>query len=384
MIKNVTKKEIIGWESPVAIHPGEFLSELLSEFNLKQVELSERINLEPKTISEIINGKNPITIETAFKLSKIFPLPVDYWVNLQKSYEEDSVRIKEKDRLGNEIAKYLNNFKETYSELSVIGVSYGISGFRWVSKNYSSIVLELQKFFAADSLAYIEERKQQFSFRKYERINLNPYTLSAWLRIGEIKAQKTEVSVYDEKKLEEKLDVLKKISQLEIKDYLIKVEEILASCGIVIVYMPYMKNTHVQGASKWINPNKVLLMLNTQKQDEGKFWFNLFHELGHILHDSKKEIFINTDNDNLSDIEKKADNFAQKILIPDFPTTLEEFEQNYKEKKDLEESIKIVAKKNNISTAIMAGRFTNHFKSDKRIYPIMSRFLKNKIDYRNI
>lgn len=377
-------KEIIGWESPVAIHPGEFLEEILSEYHLSQVELSERIDISPKAINEIIKGKNPITIQTAFKLSKIFPVSAEYWINLQQSFQNDEARIEEAKKIEKESKEYLPNFQETYKELAGLRLPYGVSGLRWVKQNLNQITLELQKFFATDSLSYVEEGIKQFAFRKYNRDHLNSYSLSAWLRIGEIKAQKTEVAPYNEKKLKDNLDTLKKLSRENIKDYLPKVEKILADCGVVVAYMPHIKNIHTQGASKWITPTKVLLMLNAHKRDEGKFWFNLFHELGHILMHSKKECFIDFEKINVSEIETQADDFAQKNLISDFNKTLEEFNISYKSTKNLPASMKVCANSNDVSVAVIAGRFTNHFKEDSRIYPMMSDFLKNKIEYTNV
>ncbi len=46
-----------------------------------------------------------------------------------------------------------------------------------------------------------------------------------------------------------------------------------------------------------------------------KFWFTFFHEAGHILNDSKKELFIDVDYvDDPS--EQAANEFARSLLIP--------------------------------------------------------------------
>jgi HTH-type transcriptional regulator/antitoxin HigA len=145
-----------------------------------------------------------------------------------------------------------------------------------------------------------------------------------------------------------------------------------------------MKNTHTQGASKWISPTKVLLMLNTHKRDEGRFWFNLFHEIGHILLHSKKECFVDIDNANASETEKEVDDFAQKHLIPDFNKTIEVLNKSLSESKNLASSMQLCAEMNGVSPAIIAGRFTHHFKDDPKIYPLMSKFLQKRIEYTNI
>lgn len=81
------------WESPVAIHPGEFLQDYIEEYHITQIELALRTGVSKKIINEIINGKNSITETMAVKLSKVFPLSVEYWLNLQAGYEADLIRL---------------------------------------------------------------------------------------------------------------------------------------------------------------------------------------------------------------------------------------------------------------------------------------------------
>ncbi|MEK7112807.1 MAG: ImmA/IrrE family metallo-endopeptidase, partial [Patescibacteria group bacterium] len=50
------------------------------------------------------------------------------------------------------------------------------------------------------------------------------------------------------------------------------------------------------------------------------FWFNLFHEIGHLVLHGKKEKFIEFNNRDLSSVqdkEKDADKFASNELIPE-------------------------------------------------------------------
>ncbi len=48
---------------------------------------------------------------------------------------------------------------------------------------------------------------------------------------------------------------------------------------------------------------------------EDQFWFSFFHEAGHVLHDSKKDLYIN-DGSSDDPREHKANAFAAEILIP--------------------------------------------------------------------
>ncbi len=374
--KEINSEIISGWESPIAIHPGEFLLDYLEEYNITQVELAIRTGVSKKIINEIINGKNPITEAMAVKLSKVFPLSVEYWLNLQAGYEADFARLNQDCDLRNDL-EHLENFKHTYKELSKINK---LANKRWVEKNFTAIIFELQKFFGISSLGFVNSA-MDFAFRKYDRNNLDHYTLAAWLRLGEIKAQTKKVESFDRQKLIEKLEEIKKLSMLKKSEYLSLLESTFADCGIVLVFAPYFENTHIQAATKWINPEKALIMISTSNgKDEGKFWFNLFHELGHLLLHSKKEFHIDLDGYNASlETEKEADDFAQKMLLPNF-TIKELFEKGG----SIGESIVRIAKENKISPAILAGRITHELKDNKKIYIAMSQFLKERVSETNV
>ncbi len=382
--KTNQKQKIIGWQSPILIHPGEHLADFLEDHNISQAELSERTGISKKAINEIVKGKNPITENTAFCLSKVFSVSPEFWNNLQKNYEIALAHLREKERLKKEAKSYLPELKETYKELKKQEI---LPPFRWIEENFIDITRHLQHFFAVNSLAYIKENtmnfifRKDFAFRKYESPSLNHYTLAAWLQLGKIKAQKAEVAVFDSGKLKSKLIYIKSLSLKKWRDYLPELERVFSECGVVLVYAPKMKNAPVQGATKWIDSDKVLLMLNTTNKDEGKFWFNLFHEIGHILLHGKKDPYINLENDSDTQEEKEANDFAEKNLVSDF----NQFYKIYKKEKNLKKTIQEFAKKNGVPPAVIAGMLTHkHKKSGNRIYKDMSCFLKEKINYSNI
>jgi len=378
-----TAQRLVGYKAPIAIHPGEFLEDTLEEHAMSQVDLAEHIGISKKIINDIVRGRNPVSNATALKLSKVFNLPTEYWMQLQQSYDAGIACTEESVKIEKEVKEQLLSFKNAYLELKRFGDVF-ISGLSWTPKNLKSITQELQKFFAVDSLAFVEGNTMQFAFRKYKRDNLNHHTLAAWLRIGTIKASKTDVLSFDEKRLRETLPKLKALSNSSPDEYLPKIEELLALCGVVVVYMPNMKNTFTQGASKWVASDKALLMLNAQKRKEGQFWFNLFHELGHILLHSKKESYIDIDEKGeKTEIEQQADNFAQKQLITNFAKSKTFFFEQ-QAKVGLKEALMMTAQKDGVSPDILAGRFTYEFNNNTAIYTALKPFLKTKIDYTNI
>ena len=70
-----------------AIHPGEFLAELLEELSLSQSEFARAIDVSPMRISHVIKGTRPVTAELALLFSRAFDQSPEYWLNLQAAYD---------------------------------------------------------------------------------------------------------------------------------------------------------------------------------------------------------------------------------------------------------------------------------------------------------
>ena len=382
MGKNI-KKEITGWDLVSAIHPGEFLAEVLDEFSITQTNLAQRIGMSEKAVNEIIKGKNPITRKTASHLSNVFPFSEAYWMNLQNQYEEDVLKLQKESELKKEAKVYLHDrdLVDTYKELSRFGL---VDKLRNTASNAGNMVLNLRRFFGVSSLRNIEDcHISQAAFRKHKGQSVNKYTTAAWLQLGMRKAQKTKSRPFDKNALKAKLEDMAQLSQESSDVYLPKLEEMLKDCGIVLAYMPYFKNTHAQGAATWVNPNKALIMITTTKKSEDKFWFSVFHEIGHILKHSKKECFVDfKEGESVlqedKKIEREANLFAEKHLIPDFRYVRE----NTMKSEDIKHTIFKVSKEIKRSPAIIAGRIAHEFKKKgKNIYGDLNFFFKNKIDY---
>jgi addiction module HigA family antidote len=69
-----------------AIHPGEILGETLQARGISHKELAARCKVSPKHISSIINGKSPITPETAVMLERILDIKASLWLKIDSDY----------------------------------------------------------------------------------------------------------------------------------------------------------------------------------------------------------------------------------------------------------------------------------------------------------
>jgi len=70
-----------------AIHPGEFLSEILDELAISQANFARAIGVSAMRISHVIKGTRPVTAELALLFGKALGQSPEYWLNLQAAYD---------------------------------------------------------------------------------------------------------------------------------------------------------------------------------------------------------------------------------------------------------------------------------------------------------
>lgn len=75
------------------VHPGVVLAEdFLSELKISQYRLAKGIDVSPRRINEIVQGKRGITADTALRLAKFFGMEAQFWMNLQSHYDLEVAR----------------------------------------------------------------------------------------------------------------------------------------------------------------------------------------------------------------------------------------------------------------------------------------------------
>jgi hypothetical protein len=75
-------------------------------------------------------------------------------------------------------------------------------------------------------------------------------------------------------------------------------KQLCANAGVAVALVREMKKVPWNGATKWLTPNKAMILLSLRGKGEDKFWFSFFHEAGHVLKDKKKGLFINDESND--------------------------------------------------------------------------------------
>lgn len=89
------------------IHPGEILLEdFMKPMGLSQYRLAKDIGVTPIRISQIINGKRAISVDTAMRLARYFGTSAEVWLRLQVTYDLESTQGSARDRINKEVKVY--------------------------------------------------------------------------------------------------------------------------------------------------------------------------------------------------------------------------------------------------------------------------------------
>jgi addiction module HigA family antidote len=79
-------------KSLFAIHPGDFLAEILAELGVSQAEFARGIGVSPMRVSHVVRGSRPVTADLALLFGKALAQSPEYWLNLQAAYDLATAR----------------------------------------------------------------------------------------------------------------------------------------------------------------------------------------------------------------------------------------------------------------------------------------------------
>ncbi|MEA3415070.1 MAG: HigA family addiction module antitoxin [Thermodesulfobacteriota bacterium] len=77
------------------ITPGEILrDDFMEPMGLSINKLARDLIVPPNRISEIVNGKRAITVDTALRLQRYFKVEAQFWLNLQSEHDLRMIKRK--------------------------------------------------------------------------------------------------------------------------------------------------------------------------------------------------------------------------------------------------------------------------------------------------
>jgi HTH-type transcriptional regulator/antitoxin HigA len=294
--------------------PGETLKETLEDLDLPQADLARRTGLSTKHINQLIQGAASLSPEVAILLERTTGVPAGVWNRLEAAWRTYLASQKEDEDLAQKVG-WLANFP--LAELVR----------RQILPDRTRTVANLRRLLdwfgvATPELAEDVWHGYRAAFRRSTVLSPNEYATAVWLRQAEHHARERDTEPYDRVALVALLPQLRALTVEEQAVWVQVLPELCARVGVAVVFVPALPKTSVSGATRWLAPDKAMVVLSDRFKKDDQFWFTFFHELAHILLHGKRLTFMD-DSEKLSSSKKhddpsedEANEMAANILIP--------------------------------------------------------------------
>lgn len=255
-----------------AVPPGMTIKEVLEDHHMTQKELAARLGLSEKHISKLINGEVPLTQDVAIRLERVLDIEASFWNGLEAAYREAILKVEYENSIDEEI-----NFAKPfgYAKLARLGIVPE-------TKKAAEQVNNLQKFFEVASLKHVAD--EMIMPLVYENIkDMEPDKKSAIYTLVQItkgRARFVEVNPYDAELLEKFIPKIKDLSSEPLIGVKEPLKDMLAACGVIIVYLPIIDNI-TSTCITYSKGNSIVLGIPTEDTDD--FWALLGEALQNLV-----------------------------------------------------------------------------------------------------
>ena len=333
----------------IAFHPGYYIEEYLEVTGLSQRDFAMRLGTTPKNISLLLRGEQRLSLDMAFKLSRLLDTSVEFWVNLQNQYDF----LIEEEKMEKEENKELE-------VLDILGYRYFRDNFglKDLPRKKEEQVIELRKFLNVSSLLVLENVDMHVCYRgkaKESRESIIRANTMVQIANNMVLKEKNTPN-FDKQKFESSIDDALLLTK-DHRGFLELITKYFYESGVNLVALPNLPSSKINGATKKI-ANHVMLMINDRNHYSDSFWFTLMHEAGHIM-SGKYGVSLEGEDSE----EDAADKFAIEKLIPS-----EEYNEFIRKNSFSNNSIIEFAKKINRDPGIIVGRLQK----------------ENKVSYHNL
>jgi HTH-type transcriptional regulator / antitoxin HigA len=304
------------WASP----PGDTMLDLIEERGWTQVELADRLGYTEKHVSQLINGKVPLTVDAAVRLERVLGSSLDFWLAREANYQKHLARLADAERHASWVS-WLDELP-----LQELMAAQAVPKMRVDAKHKPGLVEACLRFFGVASPD--EWRRHyggmQVAFRRSREEQSHVGAISAWLRLGEQQAEQLDGHKYNKAKFELALGRIRSLTSQPPEVFEPQLRQWLHEAGVLLVLVPAIPRAHVSGVARWLSPTRPMIQLSLLGKTNDKFWFTFFHEAAHILlhagsTEDKKSIFLDDPSGALhpTDLnEQQANEWAANFLVP--------------------------------------------------------------------
>ncbi|RYU94654.1 XRE family transcriptional regulator [Emticicia agri] len=299
--------------------PGEVIKDCLQQAEWTQEDLAQILSLSLKHVNEIIKDKRPLSLELISDIVLTFRLDledknkfVDIYseFRLKQLNQKENSEIEQKAKLykllpiGEMIKKgWISKYTDFQNLLKEVNKALGFG-----AKNIEDLDTEIQKYQL--TLSYRNSTNESFNPVENNRMAWHLYALQ---KANQLK----NIPNYDKSKLIELFGEIHTYTNKNngIFSFLKKLNE----TGVRFVYLSHLSKTYTEGAAFDSDLGPVIALTGRFDRVDN-FWFNLSHEIVHIIreHYLSKAVIMDEQStlskDNLDPDEIEANEEAFKKL----------------------------------------------------------------------
>lgn len=271
-------------------------------------------------------------------------MPADYWLRLEANYQETSARLAEESEL-----------EQGLDWLRQVPVA-AMTKLGWLPphRDNKAQLVAVLRFFGIARIAQWEQvwPRLAVAYRQHSHGQIDRIAVSAWLRQGELEAERIDCAPFDKAAFRAALDDLRSLTaEPDPSRFVPALQARCAAVGVAVVFVPALPKTGISGATRWLNPDKGIIQLSLRYKTDDHLWFTFFHEAGHILLHGKKALFLEGADGMDEAKEAEADAFAEQELI-----ARRAFAEFAREQSFSKAAIKAFARAQGVSPGIVVGR----------------------------
>ena len=300
-----------------AVAPGEYLGEWIDEQDLSQQRVAELMGCSRKQVNEIVNGRAPVTGDTAIRLERLVGISADSWLRYEAAYRADLARIADQENLATHVG-----------EIGPNAVAYlrGIGATKATRRTPGRLVSDFLAFHRCGTWEAYEQLYGTASTGDYalaalkeSGAQLDKTVLTTWLRAAELTEAFERARDYDYSPdgLHDALPGLRERAATPDATMLRDIANMLADVGVVLLVVEPPKKFPLLGMTRWIDKRVPVIQQTGRWGRDGFVIWTLFHELGHVLNDPRGEMHMEyrTEKKRNTAAEQAANEFAMDVLF---------------------------------------------------------------------
>lgn len=342
--------------------PGDSLRALMQRRSVGPQDVAERLSGGMATLRGLLDGSQPIRPQDAAVLASAIGGSQTFWLKRQANYDGALERAVDR-AVATEADEWL-----------LIPVPGPKPKGRMSDDTRRTEVKRRLTFFNVGTIAAWATRygriRSETMFRTSQAFTSDDHAVLMWLREGELGADMVSTRPLHIDNLIDRLEAIRKLSLVRHPElFLPKLKSLCAEVGVAVVLQRAPQGCRASGASRMVASDKAMVLLSFRGLSDDRFWFTVFHELGHVvLHRAQTFVDSDVNAEAEDEAEREANEFASRCIIPERKE--EDFDRLY--------AAKDAVVRFSVSAGVAPGLTVGQMQHRRMIRPDQMNYLKRR------